>query len=321
MRATVAVPRTSRLTTPLGVGMATLMREPSAKRQQRLLAVAYEAGFRHFDVAPSYGLGTAEKVLGRFLRTQPDGVTVATKVGITARPAAALARAINRPARALVRRFPGLRGRATQAIGTAVHASTDFSHANRTRSLEQSLRALGTGRIDLLLLHEVQPSDLHDSSVVDWVCTQRDRGIVACIGIATSPAAAAAIVAAHPGVFDVAQTPSQVLAPAGEYLPRGTVPLRVSHSVLATPHALIARRMSSDAAWSRALSERAGRDLSAPGQLARLLLALGHHENPGGIVLLGASKPEHLSAAPDSVGAFDDQRLADVAAFLSQSFR
>lgn len=309
------------MTTPLGVGMATLMREPSARMQQRLLAIAHDAGFRHFDVAPSYGLGTAETVLGRFLRTVPDGVTIATKVGITARPAAALLRAVNRPARSLVRRFPGLRGRTTQAIGTAVHASTDFSHANRTRSLERSLRALGRSRIDLLLLHEVQLSDLQDSSVVDWICAQRDRGIVGCIGIATSPEAAGAIIAAHPGVFDVAQTPSQVLAPAREHLPEGAVPLRISHSVLASPLAAIARQMSSDAAWSRALCERARCDLSMPGRLACLLLALGQHENPGGVVLLGASKPEHFATAPESVDAFDDRRLAEVTSFLSRTLR
>jgi len=260
-------------------------------------------------------------VLGRFLRTRPEGVTVATKVGITARPAAALLRAINRPARALVRRFPGLRGRTTQAIGTAVHASTDFSHANRTSSLERSLRALGTSRIDLLLLHEVQPTDLHDSSLVDWICAQRDRGIVGCIGVATSPEAAAAIAAAHPGVFDVAQTPSQVLAPAGKHLPQDAFQLRISHSVLASPLAAVARRIASDAAWGRALSDRAGFDLSEPGQLARLLLALGLHENPGGIVLLGASKPEHFVTAPESVNAFDGRQLGDVESFLSQSFQ
>src|SRR3990170_2143406 len=96
--ATVILPSSAKRTTPLGVGMATLMREPSPAAQQRLLHAAYDAGFRHFDVAPSYGLGAAERVLGRFLRTRPEGVTIGTKVGMLARGNAGVMRLVQQPA-------------------------------------------------------------------------------------------------------------------------------------------------------------------------------------------------------------------------------
>ncbi|HET9153536.1 MAG TPA: aldo/keto reductase [Solirubrobacterales bacterium] len=50
----------------LGFGCASLMRLPSRRRRQALLAEAFEQGIRHFDVARMYGLGAAEGELGRF---------------------------------------------------------------------------------------------------------------------------------------------------------------------------------------------------------------------------------------------------------------
>lgn len=316
MDATVTFPNVSYRTTPLGVGMATLMREPSPAAQQRLLHAAYDAGFRHFDVAPSYGLGSAEGVLGRFLKGRPVGVTVGTKVGIVARGNAGFMRVVQRPARALLRRFPALRGGAAQAIGTVVHAAPDFSHATRTRSLEGSLRALGVDALDLLLLHEVSGADLADGTVVAWLQSVKERGLVRSIGIATSPEPASAILRAHPGVFDVVQTPSHVLAPAGAILGASPAPLRVAHSVLAVPLAKAQQRAASDAAWTQALSRAADADVGAPGALAELILATGLHENRGGVVLLGASKADHLRRAPRAVGAFKDGRLEEVARFM-----
>src|ERR1700753_2487125 len=53
------------------------------------LRAALEAGIRRFDVAPSYGDGQAEALLGAALRDREDadpgaGIVVSTKVGRTA---------------------------------------------------------------------------------------------------------------------------------------------------------------------------------------------------------------------------------------------
>jgi aryl-alcohol dehydrogenase-like predicted oxidoreductase len=319
MDATVPFPNSTTRTTPLGVGLATLMREPSSAGQLRLLHAAHEAGFRHFDVAPSYGLGAAEGVLGRFLRTRPEGVTVGTKVGILARGNAGLMRALQRPARALLRRFPVLRGRATQAVGGVVHAPTNFAIDACTRSLENSLRALGTERLDLLLLHEVQPADVASGELVEWLVAQKRRGVVRSVGVATSAANAAAILQLHRGAFDAVQVPSHVLAPSSRALGPMPAALRLTHGVLAAPLALAAPRMTADPAWARGVSERAGVDVAAPGVLAQLLLAWALYENAAGIVLIGTSRVEHLRSAVRAVGAFDESRLAGVGEFLQQS--
>jgi aryl-alcohol dehydrogenase-like predicted oxidoreductase len=204
-------------------------------------------------------------------------------------------------------------------VGTIVHTPTNYSSEAGDRSIEGSLRALGTDRLDLLLLHAPRPEDLADGAVVEWLLRQKERGLVRNVGIATDVEAAAGILARHGDVFDVVQVPSDVLAPATVVLGAHPAPLLVTHSVLAQPMARAAARLRADAVWARTLSERAGADVAAPGMLARLLLATGLAENSHGVVLLGSSSEAHLRAAPAAVGAFPPARVTAAAAFLRDS--
>src|SRR5665213_3755850 len=102
----IALADTGRETTRLGFGGAGLMGRLSERESLRLLETAYDAGIRHFDVAPSYGHGMAERCLGKFLRGKIDQVTVATKYGILSPQRAGLldiARNVTRP---VLRRLP-----------------------------------------------------------------------------------------------------------------------------------------------------------------------------------------------------------------------
>ena len=319
MLTTVSLPNSKALTSRFGVGLATLMREPSPSRQQELLHAAYDAGFRHFDVAPSYGMGAAERVLGRFLRTRPDGVTIATKVGIVVRSSMSGLRLIQRPARALLKVLPSLRGRVTSAAGSVIHTRSNFSTTACTQSLENSLRALGTDYLDLLLLHDPEPADLADGSVFSWLARQKERGVVRNIGIASSASEAGQLItSSHP--YDVIQVPSNVLSPAGSSLDlTASRPLCVTHSAIAEPLRHILRRIAEER-WALAFSDVAGVDVRRPGVIPRLLLSWALHENQKGIVLVGASKPQHFQEAGRVSDGARGDHLEEVADFLRSSF-
>ncbi|MFX6040902.1 aldo/keto reductase, partial [Acinetobacter baumannii] len=51
----------------LGFGCAPMLGRVGRKDSLRALAIAYDNGIRHFDVARSYGFGEAEALLGEFL--------------------------------------------------------------------------------------------------------------------------------------------------------------------------------------------------------------------------------------------------------------
>jgi hypothetical protein len=75
---------TGRTTTRLGYGCSSLMGAMGRKESIAMLEAAFEAGLRHFDVAPMYGFGQAESCVGEFLSRHKAEVTVTTKYGISA---------------------------------------------------------------------------------------------------------------------------------------------------------------------------------------------------------------------------------------------
>lgn len=106
---------------------------------------ALAAGITLLDTSPHYGNGLAEHRCGTALRRhERSDVVLSTKVGRVMdprqRPAA--------PARSDVV-SPGFAG------GLPHKASFDYSYDGAMRSFEQSLLRLGTDRIDVLLIHDV----------------------------------------------------------------------------------------------------------------------------------------------------------------------
>ncbi|GAA4891272.1 aldo/keto reductase [Streptomyces coeruleoprunus] len=130
---------------------------------------AWDAGIRHFDTAPHYGLGLAERRIGEALRTRPRAsYTVATKVGRLLEP------------RAAVTGDDLEHGFAVPATHRRVW---DFSADGVLRGIEDSLRRLGLDRVDVVHLHD--PDDHADAAFREaYPALERLRaeGVVGAIG-------------------------------------------------------------------------------------------------------------------------------------------
>ena len=92
----------------------------------RILHAALDAGINTVDVADIYAFGEAEEIVGRALRGRRDDVVLATKFGNP------------------MSDDPARRG-----------ASRRWMH----QAVEDSLRRLGTDRIDLYQVHRPDPDD------------------------------------------------------------------------------------------------------------------------------------------------------------------
>src|SRR3954463_1310937 len=100
---------------------------------------AWEAGIRYFDTAPHYGLGLSERRLGKALAGQDrSSYVLSTKVGRLLRP---------NPA-------PG--GKDTEGFDVPDDLARvrDYSREGVLRSIEESLKRLGTDRIDVVYIHD-----------------------------------------------------------------------------------------------------------------------------------------------------------------------
>jgi len=119
-----------------------------------MVGAAFDAGICAVDTAPSYGLGTAEEVVGRGLAGHPQ-VEVTTKLG-SQRPSHPRLRTLARK----IKRLATSAGEPTASLPPPqimAPLGNDFSHAFMARSLALSLERLG--RIDTLLLHDISAAE------------------------------------------------------------------------------------------------------------------------------------------------------------------
>lgn len=159
-----------------GAPLGNLYSEVGEEQARAAVRRAWEGGIRHFDSAPYYGFGLSERRLGDALRDLPRaGYTLSTKVG------------------RLVEEAEGRRGQADGFAVDGLRARFDYSRAGVRRSVEASLRRLGTDHIDILFLHDIGAlthGDAHPQvlaqaldEALPEMARMRDEGLVGAIGL------------------------------------------------------------------------------------------------------------------------------------------
>jgi aryl-alcohol dehydrogenase-like predicted oxidoreductase len=290
-------------TSRVGVGCAYLTEGFSRDQDRPVIDAAFDAGARHFDVAPSYGMGTAEGVLGRALAGRRHQVTIATKVGIARTEAGRgrlLLRALLAPTRTL-RRKAGLSISAPRRL--------DFSPDYVAAMLEGSLRRLQTDYVDAYLLHEVTP-DLISPGLLELLAARKAAGQIRSIGLATSLEHASTIVATWPGVFDIVQHSwsalDEPLGPLQQF--------RITHRAIMRAFAPLRTWLATDTAAARRLSAATSHDVSEPAALSALLLGAAAAANSRGVVLVASRSARRTQA---NVAAAHNPAIIDAGRRLS----
>jgi aryl-alcohol dehydrogenase-like predicted oxidoreductase len=151
------------------------------------------------------------------LRGRREQVVIASKFGLVAPRAAAALRGLKPLAQSLVAAVPGLRPVVRALVGTTARPAERFSVAAAQASLEQSLRALRTDHLDILLLHDCEPADLTDE-LAAFLEACVAAGTIRAYGIASDVATAAEL-ARGPHAKMLFQFPNSLCAPGADRLP------------------------------------------------------------------------------------------------------
>jgi D-threo-aldose 1-dehydrogenase len=283
------LPNTGQPTTPLGFGCAYVVSGFEQWKSTRLIHAAFEAGLRHFDVAPSYGMGTAEDALGTALTGRRGQVTIASKAGF-ARPSVSngvmLVRALAAPLRKRFSRF-------TRSVGRKMVQSARgrFSVDVVERSLSETLRRLKTDYLDLFLLHEAQPDDLSDE-LLRFMEDVRHKGIASAIGVASGRNTCERIVLANRDFIDVFQYSWSALD--SRELPIPGAKFVITHRAILDAFQPTSDWLESDPEARLRLSSATGFDLGSEKALADVLLGAALAANRSGIVLAASRKVERV---------------------------
>jgi aryl-alcohol dehydrogenase-like predicted oxidoreductase len=160
----VSVEALGRNVSCIGFGCASLGSRVGARNGIEALERAYEAGINWYDVAPSYGDGMAESILGEFVSRKRDRVYVCTKVGMRPPATPAAMRLLKPLSRIAIKMLPALQGLVPK-VRPAPFKTPLSAELIRT-SLEESLRCLRTDYVDVLALHRPTPEELAREDIV-----------------------------------------------------------------------------------------------------------------------------------------------------------
>jgi D-threo-aldose 1-dehydrogenase len=298
--------------TRIGFGCAGLMREPSARKRQGLLAETFDQGITHFDVARMYGLGAAEGELGRFARARRDSVVIATKFGVEPASAPGRLARLQGPARWLLARYPALRGYVKRRSDT-FHQPRHYDAATARASLHTSLRELQTDYVDVLLVHDPSPTDHVDlPDICAFLEEARQAGHLRAWGIAGERDPCIQIKRSLPATA-VLQVRDDILSRTQPF-PGDLEPL-VTFGVLGEALDRISRYLQGSSEHRSRWSDELGVDCSSSQVLAALLLRDALDVNPRGVVLYSTTRPDRLRGLDAIASAAHNQDDPVLAAF------
>jgi D-threo-aldose 1-dehydrogenase len=296
---TIPLADTNRQTTRLGFGCGNLMGATNRRDSLKLLETAYEAGIRHFDVAPRYGYGEAETCLGDFLENHRGQVTITTKYGIAPPKKSSVIKLGRTIAGPILRQLPSLKQRLVKAAKAAApnQERPTFTAAQAKASLDRSLLALRTSHIDLWLLHEVTANDLQDDTLLLFLEAEVKKGTIGAFGIGSSADKIPALLAERPAYCRTLQYEWSILntrIPAAA-IP-STEPFRIHHRALTGNFRALHRALVNNQQLCQSWSASTNTDLSNPEALARLMLKAALVMNPASIILFSSKNPQHIQA-------------------------
>ncbi|GAA1655990.1 aldo/keto reductase [Kribbella alba] len=150
-----------------GAPLAGLFTPVADEEATATVQAAWDEGWRYFDTAPHYGLGLAEQRLGAGLAGKPRSEYVlSSKVG-----------------RIIYEADTDAADDEGFAVVSKRRRRWDFSRDGVLQSIEDSLRRIGTDRLDVVFVHD--PDDHFDEAVATAFPTLielRDQGVIGAIG-------------------------------------------------------------------------------------------------------------------------------------------
>lgn len=308
----VTLPGTQIATSRVGFGCVGLTSLNDRSAALRLLESAFDAGITHFDTARLYGSGQSEGILGEFLKGKRDRVTVMTKfgkeppkVGSGGGGGGALKRSVKW---AMAR--SGLIKKLVSGAANKATSKGQFDPVSAQRSLETSLRELGTDYVDFLMLHDCALEDTQRADTLGFLQQQVQRGTVRAFGATLGTAAitgrnADEIPVPHAAVM----FPSSTVEPTID----GVTGL-TGRAVFTCRPIKHARHLAESARKHSALAgpfaHRLGGDPTDPALIARHLLADSLARNPAGVVVFSTSKAARIAENLGGIVLAADQRAA-----------
>jgi len=296
---TIDLGATGRKTTRLGYGCSGLTGATGRAESLAMLEAAFDAGVRHFDVAPTYGSGEAESCVGEFLGRHRAEVTVTAKYGGAPAKTPGLigfARSIAGP---VAKVLPGLKKRLAKGTGKVVGNGRKVTVAHAKESLERSLKELRTDRIDVWLLHAVKADDLReDDGLLRLLENSVAAGTIGSFGVGSEREKIRTLAIKRPQFCGTMQFEWSVMDAPVPTMQGFRIHPRALGDNFRGLHAGLLEEKGRCSEWS----EKTGADLADGEALASLMLKASLVENPESVILFSSTNPAHIQRNVETAG-------------------
>ena len=284
-----------------------------------VLEAAFDAGIRHFDVAPMYGYGEAEACLGEFLKNHSSQVPLTTKFGIEPPKRQGLLRFARRAVGPVLKALPAAKKRLARAAGAVVVPSEkpQFTADSARTSLERSLRALQVEHIDLLLLHEVRADQLSDATLLRFLEGCVASGKIGSFGVGSERARSRDLLREQPSYCRTVQCEWSVLN-ATDLEDSNPTPAWVHHRALTENFRALAAMLRDDRQRAENWTEELGIDLLDVRVLAASMVKSALERFPDSVLLISSKSVEHLH---ENVRTAEDTTLSQPALHFAELVR
>lgn len=282
----------------LGFGLSSIAGSGDFRHQERLIKTAIDSGITHFDVAPYYGSGDAETILGKILKTCPDTVTVTTKFGLLP-PGGGLGGSLLRKAlRPVFRKMKSLKSVASSIVKKTHQPKIQtFTKGSLIASIETSLKKIDRP-IDVFLLHDILPEMATNSDLLNELEQAKQDGKTSFTGISGEFENVLQVVKEHPESFQVAQFENSLKKQANIPQLANLSGMIITHRAIQGGLTELEYMMKARPKFIQVWNREIGLPLANRENLANLLIALALYENNSGTVLfstVNAARIEKVS--------------------------
>ena len=308
---TVSIPGIPFELPALGFGCSRLT-GTSRRTALRLLETAFDNGVRHFDTARYYGYGESERLLGLFARSRRAQITITSKFGIQPPSQTSPLRLLLSVGRRFVRMVPAARKVAQSSANKLLAAPSPFAADECRKSLETSLRELGTDYLDFFLLHDYVVTGAEHEELLAFLESAVRSGKIRFFGIGTGIVQVLHALQSQPEFCRMVQFENSAVVRNFRDFDTAVTELVITHGSLGNSFQKLHSSLVSNRGLARSWSQKLGLDCSNGETLATLMLNYAVFANSKGLVLFSSTSVSRTEKNVRSIfqNGFSDEQLA-----------
>lgn len=271
----------------IGIGCSTFGGSNSKSTANRVLNYAYDQGIVYFDVARSYGYGSAESIVGNFATNKRGEIFIASKFGISPPPFFPFRDTLLAGMRS-IRMLPGIQC-SLQNASAKMRVKPNFSPQLAEKSLNKSLKELKTSYIDIFLFHDSNLDDILRDDINYVLEKAKEKGKIRSWG-GTFYGRQDAKIAIEKKDLEVMQISFGLDSAYSLLTNQNNKRIQIIYSILNYTNNTSAHQLNSALIHIKSNFPQ----LQTIRNIKEVLLILAYQCLPHGVILLSMSKPEHI---------------------------